>query len=136
MKIILFLFLLNSQIGFTQNDLDSSLHVNIEYVDFPDVEARFPGDSTAFFVYLSKELMEAQRDESWPTTYNGPIYFQFIVLANGSIANIQIVRGDNSTINNIIIDLLENMPDWIPANIDEKPVNSRIFSHISINNCH
>ncbi|MDX2361389.1 MAG: hypothetical protein QNK23_11330 [Crocinitomicaceae bacterium] len=136
MKIILFLFLLNSQIGYTQSNLDSSLRVNIEYVDFPDVEARFPGDSTSFSFYLSKELMESQRNESWPTDYNGRVFFQFIVLANGRIANIQINRGDNSIINNIIIDLLKNMPNWIPAKNGEKPVNSRIFSHISINSCH
>lgn len=53
---------------------------------------------------------------------SGIVYISFVVDADGSVLDPVILRGLHRDLDSICIDLVENMPNWIPAIQKGKPV--------------
>ncbi len=54
------------------------------------------------------------------------VFLRFIVLKDGSIVNINVIRGayDHPECDAEAIRVVKSMPNWIPAKISGQPVNS------------
>lgn len=94
-------------------------------VDFPDVDAQFPGGTAEMkkFIQQNIEYPEIKRYDCFAN--NRRVYLEFIVCDDGAINNINIMHPSNSEFDQIAIDLIEKMPNWIPAEINNQPVSSK-----------
>jgi hypothetical protein len=88
--------------------------------------AEFPGGQSAFMSYLTKNLRYPKEQEEW----QGSIYVTFIVDTLGSIRNACIYKryfiGELKPIENVAINLIKEMPTWIPAEMDGRKVYMRV----------
>jgi hypothetical protein len=125
MKTVLFIFLLCQFQAFSQCDTSST-------VDFPDIDAQFPGGIVEMkkFIQENIEYPPITRYDCFPD--QGRLYFEFIVCDNGKIQNIQLLRPSNSEFVQMAIDLLEKMPNWIPAEMNHQAVSSKCRLPITI----
>jgi len=90
----------------------------------------FPGGTLALNKYILNNL-----NYSIERCYiNAPskFYINFIVKKDGSITNIKNLRPSNTSYDEQIIELVKNMPQWIPGEKDNKPVNVRFTLPIRI----
>ena len=95
-----------------------------EIVDFPDVDAQFPGGTKAMQKFIQDNVIYPEKDRRSNT--QGRIYMTFIVEIDGSITRIDYMRGGVSrTINREGTRLIEIMPPWIPGEFKGKKVRSR-----------
>ena len=71
------------------------------------------------FIYSNLKYPEAARDAS----VEGTVIASFIVKADGSLDNIEIVRDIGAGCGEVVVALLETMPNWIPGKKDGKAVD-------------
>ncbi len=101
-------------------------------VQYPDEDAQFPGGAAVMmkFVQENIEYPEIQR-----CSYEHPtvrIYLKFIVCTDGTIQDIACLRCSDTEYDQIAIELIRKMPDWIPATVGGKAVSSFVLLPISI----
>lgn len=84
-----------------------------EIHEFPDVEAHFPGGQEALSNYIAKELVYPEL--SIEMKEEGRVYVRFIVEKDGSITNVQVMRGASPSLDREAKRLVRNMPNWIPG---------------------
>ncbi|MBQ2209420.1 MAG: TonB family protein [Prevotella sp.] len=73
----------------------------------PTLMAQFPGGNAALRAYLSQHLPKMEE--------SGRMFVSFIVDENGSLSDIHILRSGNAEANEATLQLLANMPRWIPG---------------------
>jgi hypothetical protein len=83
-----------------------------------DSEPSFPGGKEELLKFIIHNL-------EYPSHVDiqGKIYVAFIVNANGEINNIHIKRGLGKEIDQLAIDLIKKMPNWIPAKCQNENVS-------------
>ncbi len=79
------------------------------------------GDLESFRNYIQANI-------KYPTialenAISGTVYVNFVVNARGEIANITIVRGVDSTLDNEVVRALKAAPKWVPGKQRGKPVS-------------
>ena len=124
MKAILLFLLFIPLISFSQ--IDST---QVEIVEFPDEEAQFPGGSAAMMKFINEHI-------EYPGCLDGivdsRIYLSFVVQIDGSITNIECRKGKDGPLCKSGLKLVGQMPKWIPARNNGKPVASRCILPIII----
>ncbi len=87
-----------------------------------DRRARFPGGprNLALFIRENVEYPEEAKEDG----VQGRVLVKFIVRKDGSIDNINVTRSLDPLLDKEAIRVVENMPDWIPAQKDGKYVSS------------
>lgn len=103
----------------------------MEMYDFPDVEAQYPGGSSQMLRFILANLEYPQEIQIEEIT-NTNVRVEFIVLNSGAIKNIKILRGTNSKFDENVINMIQKMPNWIPAEMDGIKICSRIRIPINI----
>lgn len=99
----------------------------------PDEPAQFVGGSDTLRKYirnnLNYKLMDIHENDQ-------KVFLRFIVLKDGSIANIKIMRGayDYPEFDAEAIRVVKSMPNWIPAKVNGQPVNS--YFNLPVRFCH
>lgn len=94
--------------------------------------AQFPGGQDSLRRYI-------ERKKQWVTgqkTIVGKVHIQFNVNEDGKISDIQILKGMSEICepcDKEAIRLIENLPDWIPAKLNGRPVRSRVAVAIPFN---
>lgn len=91
--------------------------------DFVDVYPSFPGGRVALNTYLKEKTAACQipkKDQK-----SGVTYVVFVVKTSGKIENAAVRRGLNKSIDDAALNIVNNMPNWIPGKIDGKTVNVR-----------
>ena len=73
----------------------------------------FPGGMKAFQQYVQKNLPAKTAKEK------GVVVIQFIVEKDGSITNPTVARGFKTELDSISLNLVRNMPKWIPGEEDQ-----------------
>ena len=96
-----------------------------EEVVFVIVESmpEFPGGQQALFKYLSENVkypVIAQENG-----IQGRVICQFVVNKDGSLEDIQVVRGVDKALDNEAIRVIKTMPKWNPGKQRGKPVRVR-----------
>ena len=84
--------------------------VEEEIIDFPDVEATFPGGAAAMQRWIADNVKYPQT--AIEMNEQGRVYLSFVVEPNGSITNISIERGVSSDLDSEAKRLLRKMPKW------------------------
>ena len=98
-----------------QSDSDSSKIFNV--VEEPP---EFPGGEMESHRYLAENINypELAREKG----IQGTVFVTFVVLENGSIGHVQILRGIGGGCDQEVIRIVKEMPKWKPGKMDGKPV--------------
>jgi protein TonB len=94
-----------------------------EALVFVEVKPEFPGGQAGLFKYLSKEIrypMDAREQG-----IEGSVHVAFVVDRDGSIADVQIMRGVFPSIDAEVVRVVSRMPAWTPGTQQGKPVKVR-----------
>lgn len=94
-----------------------------EIVDFPDVEAEFPGGTAALQRWVAMNVIYPE--EAIEKDEMGKVYLSFIVEADGSLSNIKVEKGSSESLNREAIRVMKGMPRWIPGEAGGKEVRTR-----------
>lgn len=81
---------------------------------------QFPGGDKARSHYLNSKIIYPE--DARKKGIEGTVYINFIVQADGSITDVKILRGFNKELDEIAIDAVKSMPNWIPGKTEGKPV--------------
>lgn len=102
-----------------------------DIVIFPDVEASFNGGFIEMNKYITHNL-NLNLLENFTNKDEFLIHIEFIVGSNGEISGIQIKERVSYELQKEINELMTEMPKWIPAELNGRKVNSKIFLPIRI----
>lgn len=98
---------------------------------FPARYPEFPGGELALFKYLSENLKYTK--EAREINLEGPVYVSFVVSKDGSISDVQILRGLGAGLDEEVIRVIKGMPDWNPGMQHGKNVNVRYRIPVKFN---
>ena len=95
-----------------------------EIVDFPDVEAAFPGGAAAMKKWIQENVQYPEISRELGD--QGRVYVTFVVEPNGSITGVDVMRGGvTAELNREAKRLVRNMPKWAPGEVKGKAVRAR-----------
>lgn len=86
------------------------------------IPASFPGGEKALSSYINKNLKYPQ--PSINNGIEGVVQVKFTVNIDGTLAKPTVVRLVDPDLEAEAIRLVKGMPTWIPAKVNEKPVDS------------
>lgn len=89
---------------------------------FPGIPAEFPGGNMELKKFIATNVRYPQR--AVELGIQGTVYVQFVVSKTGNVSNVRVVRGANLPMDAESVRVIKKMPDWTPAIVDGKPVNS------------
>ena len=92
---------------------------------------QFPGGGDTFLKYLEKmgKSLVVSLPEGVKKAY---VQVEFIIDADGTPTNFKVIKGVNEEFDEEMITVLETMPTWQPAVLQEKPVAKRIKQGFAI----
>lgn len=96
--------------------------VEDEIMNFPDVEAQFPGGDEAMYKFIRDNIKYPTIDKE--TGQQGKVYISFVVEIDGAITDIKVLRGVSESIDREAKRVIRIMPKWSPAEVREKKVRS------------
>jgi protein TonB len=99
-----------------------------------EIQPSFPGGKAAFSKFLMDHIHVSEKDKEDAAT-NSCLYFQFIVEANGDLANFKFIKGSKSVFDELVAHLKKG-PKWSPGYLNKKkvrvqyvvPINCIMFS--------
>lgn len=86
-------------------------------------EASFPGGPNAWMSYLRKNIKYPKHASR--AGIEGRVFLQFTVDTNGTLSDIQVIRGIGGGCDEEAIRVLKNSPNWNPGKQRGRPVKSR-----------
>jgi TonB family protein len=92
-------------------------------------QPEFPGGQEAMFNFLVKNLTYPEL--ALERSLQGRVYVQFVVCKDGSIKDIKVLRGIETSLDNEAIRVIKMMPKWKPGTLKGKPVN--VMCNLPIN---
>jgi protein TonB len=100
-----------------------------EVVEFAVVDPVFPGGLQAMYTYFQKNIKypEMARD----MYIQGKVYVQFMVLADGSIAEETVVRGVDEMLDREALRVVRSMPKWSPGESGGRRIKKIVVVPIS-----
>lgn len=87
--------------------------VEKEIIDFPDVEAQFPGGAAALQAWIAKNVNYPQT--AIEMNEQGRVYLSFVVEPDGSISNVAVVKSVSNDLDKEAKRLVRSMPKWTPG---------------------
>lgn len=102
---------------------DDKVKVDLPVIEFPDVEAMFPGGAAALQRWINSTVVYPQT--SIEMNEQGPVYLSFVVETDGSITNIAIDRGVSVDLDKEAKRVLRKMPNWEAGEVKGKKVRTR-----------
>ena len=124
-----FLFLI-ALIAFSQRCFSQDGEYPLPYKPEPskyDTAPYYKGGSDAMLKYFSDSVHYPETEKS--KLIQGNVMAKFIVLKNGTITNVEIINGVpyGPNLAKEALRLLKNMPAWMPATKNGKPVDAEVF---------
>jgi protein TonB len=120
--VLLILLALSPALCFGQEE-DTTIY------DFPDEDARFPGNMNEWIVKnLNYNALSAYFEDAFP----GKLFFKFVVEKDGSITHVEFYIGKEKTAPHFAEKLMISSPKWIPGKINGKICRSRILLPVTI----
>lgn len=97
--------------------------VQEEIIEFPDVEASFPGGAAAMQKWIADNVQYPQT--SIEMNEQGRVYVSFVVEPDGKITNIVIERGVSPDLDREAKRLMRKMPPWVAGEAKGKKARTR-----------
>lgn len=94
-----------------------------EIIDFPDVEAGFPGGAAALQNWINSNVVYPET--SIEMEDQGRVFLSFVVEADGSISNIKVEKGVSTELDREAKRVLRQMPRWNAGEASGKKVRTR-----------
>lgn len=91
-------------------------------VDFPDVEAQFPGGEEMMRKWMQENIVYPEI--SMENGDQGRVYLKFVVERDGTITNVEVMRGATRDLDNEAKRIVRNMPKWNPGESSGNKVRS------------
>jgi hypothetical protein len=112
-------------IGMVQFDLRDKIPEVIEeriYCAQIDEVAKYSNDSLALESYLKQETKKANL--SLPFGSSAQVIVGFVINQDGSISEVSTIKSNNFYLNQEALRIVNGMPNWIPARMNERAVRS------------
>jgi periplasmic protein TonB len=106
-----------------QSIIEEITQTDDEIVQFVEQPAEFPGGMSQLADYI-KTTMQYPPDAK-ENNIQGRVYLRFVVLKDGTIRDIKVVKRIYPSIDKEAIRLIKGMPIWIPGKNQGKIVNSQ-----------
>jgi TonB family protein len=113
----------------TPNKTNKVVSYDDEVIEFPDVEAGFPGGTAGLQRWIVQNVQYPQT--SIEMNEQGRVYLSFVIEKDGSISNIVIERGVSPDLDREAKRVVRTMPNWIPG--EEKGKRARVRCRLPIN---
>jgi protein TonB len=107
----------------------SEENVDEEPLIFADVMPEFPGGEAARRAFLKGNLNFPQMAKD--AGISGKVYIGFVVAKDGSIQDIEVLRGVGGGLDEEALKVVKAMPKWNPGFNNGRPVNVRFVMPIS-----
>ncbi|WP_417264936.1 energy transducer TonB [Brumimicrobium sp.] len=92
-------------------------------VEYPDVEAQYPGGAKAMSKYLANNIKYPEI--AMELGDQGRVFVEFVIEKDGSISNVRVLRGVSNEIDAESVRVVSNMKNWTPAIYKRKYVRAR-----------
>lgn len=102
---------------------ETKVEVKEEVIEFPDVEAQFPGGAAELQRWIADNVQYPQT--SIEMDEQGRVYLSFVVESDGSISNIAIERGVSPDLDREAKRLVRSMPKWTPGEAGGRKARTR-----------
>ena len=102
---------------------DPEKSTETELILILEKEASFPGGPNAWMSYLRKNFKYPKHASR--AGIEGRVFLQFTVDSNGTLSDIQVIRGIGGGCDEEAIRVLKNSPNWNPGKQRGRPVKSR-----------
>ena len=113
--------------------IDSDYELSLPYVDtqeevsqFPELEAEYPGGPEAMKKFIIDNIQYPSE-----ACFQARVFISFIVERDGSLSNVEVIRGVQSLLDKEAVRVVCAMPKWIPAETGGKKVRSKVNIPIS-----
>lgn len=93
-------------------------------VERPDVEAQFPGGAKGLKRHITKHIQYPEI--SMEQGEQGKVYVGFTVEKDGSLSDIEVLRGASKALDQEAIRMVSEMPEWTPAIYKGKYVRAKV----------
>jgi protein TonB len=93
-----------------------------EIIDFPSIEASFPGGTEALIEFISKQLRYPEM--AIEMEIEGTVFVQFRINQDGSVTRIEVIKGVDDTLDRETMRIIRKMPKWIAAEENGRKVES------------
>lgn len=93
-------------------------------VEFPDQEAEFPGGIAAMRKFLAEKIKYP--DIAIEMGDQGKVFVQFVVEKDGSISQVEVIRGVSKELDREAKRVVRQMPPWQPAETRGEKQRSRM----------
>ena len=107
---------------------DSIKHVNAVY-DMVEQMPSYPGGQAALVKYISDNLQYSSNAKE--SHIEGRVIVKFIARKDGSIDNVEVVRGVEPSLDAEAVRVIKNMPRWIPGMQNGQVVNARVSTPVT-----
>jgi protein TonB len=94
-----------------------------EIIEFPDVEASFPGGAAALNKFIVSNIQYPET--SIDMEEQGKVYLSFVVEPDGSITGVKVERGVSRDLDREAKRVVRAMPKWEPGEAGGKKVRTR-----------
>jgi protein TonB len=102
---------------------ETVIEVEEEVIEFPDVEATFPGGAAELQKFIKENVQYPQT--SIEMNEQGRVYLSFVVEPDGSISNIAVERGVSADLDREAKRVVRQMPKWVPGEAKGKKARTR-----------
>ncbi len=119
MRFLILTILLCLQHTITNAQQKDSLN-DVIFIDFPPPS--FPGGQDSLKSFLNKNLNLKNYEG-----VEGIVYVEFTVEKDGTIVDIEIVKGLGKSYDKHAIEIIQKMPKWIPAKHDGKFITAKML---------
>lgn len=89
----------------------------------PDIDPEFPGGLPAYNEFTSEHMIypESAKQQG----IEGRVYVQFVVLCDGSIRDVAIMKGVSPELDQEALRIFSLMPRWKPGSIDGNNIQAK-----------
>ncbi len=91
--------------------------------DVVEENPEFIGGMAKLYEYLGKNIKYPEMAKE--NSIQGRVYVQFVVWKDGTIRDVNVVRGVHPTLDKEAVRVVKSMPKWTPGKQRGKPVNAR-----------
>lgn len=102
---------------------ETKVQVAEEIIEFPDVEAQFPGGTAAMIKWINENVQYPQT--SIEMDEQGKVFLAFVVEPDGSITNIVVQRGVSKDLDREAKRVVRSMPKWVPGEAGGRKARTR-----------
>jgi TonB family protein len=100
-------------------------YMEVYEYDFVSEKPSFPGGNEKLLNYINKTRVYPK--QAYKNGYQGRVLCSFVINTDGSVSNVQVLRGVERSLNCEAVRIFSKMPDWIPGKLNGVPVPVRVI---------